>query len=65
MLTKLLTLRGHTLWAAESGPEALVLMAKGYKVMEMDDLSADALRVLELNFPEHEGIAEVHALVLK
>ena len=25
VLTKLLTLRGHTVWAAESGPEALVL----------------------------------------
>ena len=26
VLTKLLTLRGHTVWAAESGPEALVLV---------------------------------------
>ncbi len=26
VLTKLLTLRGHTVWAAESGPEALVLI---------------------------------------
>lgn len=41
-------------------PEALVLMAKAYKVMGMNDLSQDALRVLELNYPGHTGVAEVH-----
>lgn len=41
-------------------PEALVLMAKSYKVLEMDDLSADALRVLQLNYPNHPGIEEVN-----
>jgi len=41
-------------------PEALVLMAKSYKILEMDDLSADALRVLELNYPNHPGISEVN-----
>ena len=40
-------------------PEALVLMAKSYKVLQMDDLSADALRVLQLNYPNHPGISEV------
>lgn len=40
-------------------PEALVLMAKSYKVLEMDALSNDALRVLELNYPNHPGISEV------
>ncbi len=40
-------------------PEALVLLAKSYKVLELDDLSADALRVLELNYPNHPGIEEV------
>ena len=44
--------------------DALVLMAKGYKVMGLKDLSADVLRVLELNFPGHAGIAEVKSLVL-
>jgi outer membrane protein assembly factor BamD len=40
-------------------PEALIIMAKAYKVMELDDLSADALRVLELNYPGHAGVADV------
>jgi outer membrane protein assembly factor BamD len=40
-------------------PEALVVMAKAYKIMEMYDLSEDALRVLELNYPGHPGVAEV------
>jgi outer membrane protein assembly factor BamD len=40
-------------------PEALVVMAKAYKILEMDDLSHDALRVLELNYPGHPGVAEV------
>ena len=37
-------------------------MAKAYKVMQMDDLSADAVRVLKLNYPEHAGIGEVEQL---
>ena len=40
-------------------PEALVLMAKAYKVLELNDLAEDALRVLELNYPNHPGIEEV------
>lgn len=40
-------------------PEALVVMAKAYKILEMHDLSEDALRVLELNYPGHPGVAEV------
>ncbi len=40
-------------------PEALVLMAKAYKVLELNDLSDDPLRVLELNYPNHPGIEEV------
>ena len=44
---------------APAMPEALVLMAKCYKVLEMTDLSNDALRVLELNYPNHPGIEEV------
>lgn len=40
-------------------PEALVIMAKAYKVLGMNDLSENALRVLELNYPGHVGIAEV------
>ncbi len=40
-------------------PEALVLMAKAYRVLELNDLSDDAVRVLELNYPNHPGIEEV------
>lgn len=46
-------------------PEALVLMAKAYKVLELNQLSDDALRVLELNFPNHPGLEEVRATRVK
>lgn len=42
-----------------SVPDALVVMAKAYRVLEMDDLSNDALRVLELNYPNHPGLYEI------
>ncbi|MCZ6802461.1 MAG: outer membrane protein assembly factor BamD [Proteobacteria bacterium] len=42
-----------------SVPEALLIMAKAYRILEMDDLSNDALRVLEHNYPNHPGIYEV------
>ena len=45
--------------------EALVIMATAYKVLELDELSEDALRVLELNFPDHPGIAKVRSLELE
>lgn len=41
-------------------PDALVVMAKAYKVMGLNELSEDTLRVLELNYPGHPGVAEVH-----
>jgi len=40
-------------------PEALVVMAKAYKIMALDDLSEDVLRVLQKNYPGHPGVAEV------
>ena len=40
-------------------PQALVIMAKCYKILEMDDLYADALRVLRINYPNNEGIKEL------
>lgn len=46
-------------------PDALVIMAKAYKVMEMNDLSDDALRVLEINYPNHPGIYEVREIVVR
>ncbi len=46
-------------------PDALVLMAKAYKVLEMYDLSGDALRVLELNYPNHPGLNEVEDILVR
>jgi len=40
-------------------PEALILLAKSYKVLELNELADDALRVLEVNYPNHPGLAEV------
>ncbi|MGE0384826.1 MAG: outer membrane protein assembly factor BamD [Gammaproteobacteria bacterium] len=37
-------------------PDALVIMAQAYKIMDMNDLANDAVRVLELNFPNHPGL---------
>lgn len=48
-----------------STPEALVIMAKAYRVLEMEDLAADAVRVLEQNYPNHPGIYEIREVVVK
>ncbi len=46
-------------------PEALLMMAKAYKVLELNDLSEDALRVLRLNYPGHPGVAAVTTTKVK
>lgn len=46
-------------------PEALTVMARAYKVLDMPDLSEDALRVLELNFPNYPGIRDVRDTVVR
>lgn len=46
-------------------PEALLVMAKAYKVMGLDELASDALRVLKHNYPDHEGVAEVENLKIE
>ena len=46
-------------------PEALVIMAKCYKILEMNDLYKDALRVLRLNYPNNPGIRELEATEVK
>lgn len=43
-------------------PDALVVLAKSYKAMQLTSLSEDAVRVLELNYPDHPGIQEVAEL---
>ena len=47
-----------------SVPDALLIMARAYKILGLDDLSNDALRVLELNYPGHPGVREVRSIVL-
>lgn len=47
---------------APAVPEALALMAKAYKLMDLDELSADALRVLTVNYPGHPGIKQTAAI---
>lgn len=42
-----------------SVPHALVIMAKSYKILNMDKLSEDTLRILQMNYPNNPGIAEV------
>lgn len=46
-------------------PDALVLMAKAYKVMELTQLSADTLRVLQFNYPDHPQIQEIKRISLQ
>ena len=46
-------------------PEALVLMAKCYRILEMDALADDALRVLRVNYPNHPGLREVERTIVK
>jgi len=43
--------------------KALVILAKAYKIMELNDLSDSTLKVLKLNYPEQ--IAEVENLVVR
>ncbi len=50
---------------APAMPKALTIMAKAYKILGMTDLSNDALRVLEQNFPKYPGIAEVRETRVK
>lgn len=46
-------------------PQALSIMASAYKVMGLNDLANDALRVLELNYPNDPQIAQVKNIVVQ
>lgn len=46
-------------------PDALSLLAKAYRILGLEELSADAVRVLELNYPNHPGIYETRELVVR
>lgn len=43
-------------------PKALAIMARAYKYLGLNDLSNDALRVLQLNYPDHPEIAAIQSL---
>ncbi len=46
-------------------PEALFILSKSYRIMGLNDLSENALKVLKLNYPDYKGIAEVQNLVVE
>jgi len=46
-------------------PDALVVMAQAYKVMEMEDLAEDTVRVLEMNYPNHPGVGKLRNITLR
>ena len=37
-------------------PDALIVMVRAYRKLEMDELAEDALRVLRLNYPDNPAI---------
>lgn len=43
----------------KSVPDALALMVEGYRKLGLDDLEKDALRVLQLNYPNHKAAMKV------
>ena len=43
-------------------PKALSIMARAYKLMGLQDLSDDTVRVLKLNFPNHPDLAVIQAM---
>jgi len=46
-------------------PDALAIMAKCYKILEMNDLYDDAMRVLRMNYPDYTGIRELEVTEVK
>ncbi len=47
---------------APATPDALALMAKAYKILGMDDLYADTVRVLRLNYPDNPVLSELESI---
>jgi outer membrane protein assembly factor BamD len=47
-----------------SVPDALVIMVKAYRILELYDLAADTVRVLKTNYPSHPGTKEVEGLAM-
>ena len=40
-------------------PEALAMMVQAYRRLSMNDLAADSLRVLEMNYPGHPALLKI------
>ncbi len=40
-------------------PKALVILVRAYRELDVDDLAADALRVLRANYPDHPELARL------
>jgi outer membrane protein assembly factor BamD len=47
-----------------SVPDALIIMAKAYQIMELGDLASDTMRILRNNYPTHPGIEEIEGIAL-
>ncbi|OUD12527.1 outer membrane protein assembly factor BamD [Thioflexithrix psekupsensis] len=43
-------------------PDALALMVKAYRILQLDDLANQSLQVLQLNYPNHPKLSELNAL---
>jgi outer membrane protein assembly factor BamD len=43
-------------------PKGLAIMAKAYRLLGLQDLADDSLRVLRLNYPDHPEIARIEAI---
>jgi outer membrane protein assembly factor BamD len=40
-------------------PEALAIMVRAYRKLDVDTLADDALRVMRLNYPDHPELARL------
>jgi outer membrane protein assembly factor BamD len=47
-----------------SVPDALVIMAKAYSILQLYDLSNDTVRVLKTNYPGHPVLEEIEGITL-
>ena len=52
-------------WGRLCALRNLILFFNAYKVLEMPDLSADTVRVLQLNYPDHPGIYDIRDVVVE
>lgn len=43
-------------------PDALAIMVKAYRIMQMDDLADSSLQVLKLNYPDYPNLQTVEAV---